>query len=124
MIQLRLITRPTLHTRIFDLNLRQLPKDLSKLVAMGVFEGKFPQWVYLIGYNTISALLWSLIFTRTALTVVADGPEGVYPAVRILLLFTQTMAALEVLHANLGKATLFSCQPPRLLPFKHVTHSC
>lgn len=78
---------------------------------MGVFEGRFPQWVYLIGYNTISALLWLLIFTRTALTVVADGPEGVYPAVRILLLFTQSMAVLDVLHATLGKASLFSYRP-------------
>lgn len=78
----------------------------SILVTMGVFEGRFPQWVYLIGYNTISALLWSLIFTRTALSVAADGPEGVYPAVRILLLFTQSMAFLEVLHATMGKISL------------------
>lgn len=78
---------------------------------MGIFEGRFPQWVYLIGYNAISALLWSLIFTRTALTVVADGPEGVYPAVRILLLFTQSMAVLDVLHASLGKGSLSTCRP-------------
>ncbi|KAJ4385811.1 hypothetical protein N0V93_010242 [Gnomoniopsis smithogilvyi] len=69
---------------------------------MGVFEGKFPQWAYLIGYNAISALLWSLVFTRTALTVLIDGPERVYPAVRVLVLFTQSMATLEVVHAILG----------------------
>lgn len=75
---------------------------------MGVFEGKFPQWIYLIGYNTISALLWSLIFTRTALTVLADGPESVYPAVRVLVPFTQSLAILEVVHAILGSYRLFS----------------
>lgn len=85
---------------------------------MGVFEGRFPQWVYLIGYNTISALLWSLIFMRTALTVAGDGPEGVYPTVRILLLFTQSMAVLEVMHATIGTIPLFPLAgPPFPFPY-------
>lgn len=74
---------------------------------MGVFEGKFPQWIYLIGYNTVSALLWSLVFTRTALTVLTDGPESVYSTVRVLVLFTQSMAFLEVFHAILGRNYVF-----------------
>lgn len=77
---------------------------------MGVFEGKFPQWVYLIGYNAVSALFWSLIFTRTALTVLTDGPDGVYPAVKPLVLFTQSMAVLEALHAVLGRQPWFSLE--------------
>lgn len=74
---------------------------------MGVFEGKFPQWAYLVSYNLVSALLWLFIFARTAQTVSTDGPEGVYPAVRTLVLSTQSMAVLEVLHAILGTRFLF-----------------
>lgn len=69
---------------------------------MSVFEGAFPQWAYLVGYNTISALLWLSIFVQTALTSLTDGLNETYPAVRVLVLFTQTLAALEILHAVTG----------------------
>lgn len=81
---------------------------------MSVFEGKFPQWVYLIAYNAIFALLWSFIFTQTAVTAITAGLDEVYPAVRLPVLFTQTAAFLEVLHAIIGKA------PPRLLGARMV----
>lgn len=67
---------------------------------MSVFEGAFPQWAYLVGYNTISALLWLSILVQTALTSFTDGLNQAYPAVRVLVLFTQTLAALEILHAK------------------------
>lgn len=69
---------------------------------MGIFEGKFPQWVYLIAYNTIFALLWALILAHTARTAVTDGLDHVYPAARAPVLVTQTAAFLEVLHALIG----------------------
>lgn len=76
---------------------------------MGVFEGVFPQWAYLIGYNTVSALLWSTIFAWTALIALTDGGlHEVYPAVRTLVLFTQTLAVLEILHAIIGRRITFS----------------
>lgn len=75
---------------------------------MGVLEGVFPQWAYLIGYNTVSALLWFTIFAWTTLISLTDGLDEVYPAVRTLVLFTQTLAVLEILHAIIGRQTCFS----------------
>lgn len=71
---------------------------------MSVFEGKFPQWAYLIGYNIISALLWAFIFSRTAVVALGNGLSEVYlhPSVRITVLITQSLAALDVLHAIIG----------------------
>lgn len=60
---------------------------------MGVFEGAFPVWAYLVGYNTLSALLWLSVLARTALA------SSHYPALRLLVLFTQTLAVLDVVHA-------------------------
>lgn len=76
---------------------------------MSVFEGAFPQWAYLIGYNTVSALLWLSIFGRTALTSFTHGFSDTYPAVRALVLFTQTLAALEIFHAITGKPASLFC---------------
>ncbi|PSS05243.1 tyrosine phosphatase-like protein [Coniella lustricola] len=69
---------------------------------MGVFEGAFPEWAYLIGYNTVSALLWLSISTWTALTAAVDGLDQVYASLRVVVLFTQTLAALEIVHAAIG----------------------
>ncbi|POS69456.1 hypothetical protein DHEL01_v212149 [Diaporthe helianthi] len=71
---------------------------------MGVFEGKFPQWAYLISYNTISALLWIFVFGRTAGLTLRSSLSQVYlfPSVRITVLLTQSLAALDVLNSILG----------------------
>ncbi|KUI63520.1 Very-long-chain (3R)-3-hydroxyacyl-CoA dehydratase hpo-8 [Cytospora mali] len=69
---------------------------------MGVFEGQFPQWVYLIGYNTISALLWAFVFSRAAVTALTNDLDEVYPALRIWVLFAQSFAALDILHSIIG----------------------
>lgn len=70
---------------------------------MGVFEGAFPAWAYLVGYNTLSALLWLSVLARTALASLSSdgGPSHAYhyPALRVLVLFTQTLAVLDVVHA-------------------------
>lgn len=79
---------------------------------MGVFEGKFPQWAYLIGYNTISALLWSFVFSRTAVAALNDGLDEVYPALRIWVLIAQSFAALDILHSVIGEMI----QPHRCRP--------
>lgn len=87
---------------------------------MGVFEGVFPQWAYLVGYNAVSALLWLAILARAVLTclLAADGPGAVYPAVRTMVLFTQTLAALEILHAAIGMCMYIyiNCTVCLLLP--------
>lgn len=69
-----------------------------------MFEGKFPQWAYLIGYNAISALLWAFIFGRTAAVALSNGLSEVYlyPSVRITTLLTQSLAALDILHSIIG----------------------
>ncbi|KAL2279634.1 hypothetical protein FJTKL_13319 [Diaporthe vaccinii] len=71
---------------------------------MGVFEGKFPQWAYLIGYNAISALLWTFIFGRTAAVALTNGLSEayLYPSVRITTLLTQSLAALDILLSIIG----------------------
>lgn len=69
---------------------------------MSVFEGAFPQWAYLIGYNTISALLWLGVFASTAVTTATAGGDQVYPALRLAVLSIQTLALLEIIHAITG----------------------
>lgn len=70
---------------------------------MGVFEGKFPQWAYLIGYNAISAILWDAAFSIAALVALTDGSDKVYPALRTAVLATQTLAVLDIVHCVTGK---------------------
>lgn len=79
-----------------------LLQTAARSIKMGVFEGAFPQWAYLVGYNTVSALLWLSILAWSALTATTAGPADVYPTVRVLLLSAQGLAALEILHALIG----------------------
>ena len=69
---------------------------------MGVLEGKFPQWAYLIGYNAISALLWAFVFSKTSATALTDGLGEVYPALRLWVWATQGLAALDIVHSIIG----------------------
>lgn len=69
---------------------------------MSVFEGAFAQWAYLVAYNAVSALLWLSLLVQTALASFTDGLHHTYAAVRALLIFTQTLAALEIFHAATG----------------------
>ena len=71
---------------------------------MSVFEGQFPQWAYLIGYNAISALLWTFVLGRTAAVALSSGLSEVYlfPSVRIMVLLTQSLAVLDIFHSTIG----------------------
>lgn len=65
-----------------------------------------PKRAYLVGYNGLSALLWSVVLGRTVATLAANGletgPALVYPAVGEWTKWTQTLAALEIVHSVLG----------------------
>lgn len=71
-----------------------------------------PKRAYLVAYNAISALLWSVVLGRTVATLAANGletgPTLVYPAVGEFTKWTQTLAALEIVHSVLG----MRCPPP------------
>ncbi|KAK2614764.1 hypothetical protein N8I77_001566 [Diaporthe amygdali] len=88
---------------------------------MGVFEGRFPQWAYLIGYNAVSALLWTFIFGRAAAVALSNGLSEVYlhPSVKIMVLFTQSLAALDILHSIIGLVNA-----PVLTSFVQVAGRC
>ena len=61
---------------------------------------------YLILYNSVSALLWVAVLSRTVGTIVGAGGKGGYLAVfdttGDLCKWTQTLAGMEVLHSLLG----------------------
>ncbi|KAF5024008.1 hypothetical protein F66182_3954 [Fusarium sp. NRRL 66182] len=57
---------------------------------------------YLILYNFISAVQWSVVLGRTVILLATHGPEYVYPGTGQYTKWTQTLAGLEVLHSLLG----------------------
>lgn len=65
-----------------------------------------PKRAYLVAYNALSALLWSVVLGRTVSTLASNGPDAgpalVYPAVGEWTKWTQTLAALEIVHSLLG----------------------
>lgn len=65
-----------------------------------------PKRAYLVAYNALSALLWSVVLGRTVATLAAHGletgPALVYPAVGEWTKWTQTLAGLEIVHSVLG----------------------
>ncbi|RDA89829.1 hypothetical protein CP533_6951 [Ophiocordyceps camponoti-saundersi (nom. inval.)] len=65
---------------------------------------------YLIIYNVSSAIAWSIVLVSVVKTYAVHGAESVYPAIGNWTRWTQTLAALEVLHSLLGivRAPLFT----------------
>ncbi|KAF2161324.1 hypothetical protein M409DRAFT_28361 [Zasmidium cellare ATCC 36951] len=65
---------------------------------------------YLILYNSVSALLWSVVLGRVVLILALHGYQAVYLGTGEFTKWTQTLAALEVLHAAIGlvRAPLFT----------------
>lgn len=57
---------------------------------------------YLILYNAISAMAWSVVLARTVSEYTQRGRLFVYPGVGEWTKWTQTMAGMEVLHSLLG----------------------
>lgn len=78
-----------------------------------------PKRAYLVAYNAASALLWSVVLGRTVATLAANGletgPALVYPAVGEWTKWTQTLAALEIVHSVLG---MLYPHPPHQRPRK------
>jgi len=58
--------------------------------------------LYLILYNFVSALLWSVILGRILLITTLFGYRSVHSGVADFTRWTQTLAALEILHAAVG----------------------
>lgn len=61
---------------------------------------------YLVAYNIVSALLWSTVLGRVVLILALHGYQAVFLGAGEFTKWTQTLAALEVLHAAIG--TTFS----------------
>ncbi|KAH0443539.1 protein tyrosine phosphatase-like protein [Colletotrichum camelliae] len=57
---------------------------------------------YLIFYNFVSAIAWSVVLGRTVALFTMRGPQFVFLGVGDWTRWTQTLAAMEVLHALLG----------------------
>lgn len=58
---------------------------------------------YLVLYNAVSALAWSVVLARTVAIASQQGTEYVYLGVGQWTKWTQTVAALEILHSLLGR---------------------
>lgn len=57
---------------------------------------------YLILYNSLSALLWSVVLGRVLLITSVHGWQSVFLGAGDFTKWTQTLAGLEVLHAATG----------------------
>ncbi|KAK3648996.1 hypothetical protein LTR56_007128 [Elasticomyces elasticus] len=58
--------------------------------------------LYLILYNFVSAILWSVVLGRTLLIAGLHGYGSVHDGVGEFTKWTQTLAALEIVHAAIG----------------------
>lgn len=66
-------------------------------------QSSSPRKQYLILYNFVSAILWTVVLGRVLLLVPFVGFGNVYGGVGRFAKFTQTLALLEVVHAATGK---------------------
>ncbi|KAF3902886.1 hypothetical protein AA313_de0208512 [Arthrobotrys entomopaga] len=57
---------------------------------------------YLVAYNTLSSVLWAVVLTRAILISARDGFDKVYDGVGEYTKWTQTLAAMEIVHALAG----------------------
>ncbi|KAF7189134.1 putative very-long-chain (3R)-3-hydroxyacyl-CoA dehydratase, partial [Pseudocercospora fuligena] len=69
-----------------------------------------PKTAYLILYNSISALLWTVVLGRVLLIASLHGYQSVFAGTANFTRWTQTLAGLEVVHAAIGlvRAPLFT----------------
>jgi len=58
--------------------------------------------LYLICYNAVSALLWSVVLGRVLLILTLHGYRSVHVGVGGWTKWTQTLAVLEIVHAAIG----------------------
>ncbi|RFU78036.1 kinase [Trichoderma arundinaceum] len=70
---------------------------------------------YLILCNAVSAAAWGLVLQGTVTTLVNSGPQNVFVTTGEWTKWTQTAAAMEILHSLFGKKPF---NPPNSLPNK------
>lgn len=61
---------------------------------------------YLILYNFLSAILWTVVLGRTVAVCVTRGPAFVVFSVGEWTRWTQTLAGMEVLHSLFGASPI------------------
>ena len=59
---------------------------------------------YLILYNFVSAVAWSVVLGRTLSVLALRGPLFTHIAVGDWTKWTQTLAGMEILHSMFGKS--------------------
>ena len=79
------------------------PWDLQK-PAQQKSKGKSsgPKNTYLVLYNFISATLWSAVLGEVMFIAALYGTDTVYAGIGQFVKWTQTLAALEVIHSLTG----------------------
>lgn len=65
-------------------------------------QSSSPRKQYLILYNFVSAILWTVVLGRVLLLIPFVGFGNVYGGVGKFAKLTQTLALLEVVHAATG----------------------
>ncbi|KAJ2550559.1 hypothetical protein EV175_004021 [Coemansia sp. RSA 1933] len=67
-------------------------------------EGSGVLKAYLVAYNAASFVGWAFVLAKTAMYVANNGTnlDGLFAQIGYLLIYVQTGAALEVLHALVG----------------------
>ena len=99
----------------------QVPKDLPPMSpsddlrtpARKPLRSSNPKTQYLILYNFVSAVLWTVVLGRVLLLVPLVGFGRVYAGVGQFTKWTQTLALLEVVHAAVG-TYIFKLSSPHL----------
>lgn len=66
---------------------------------------------YLIVYNALSAIAWGLVLQSTVLTLFESGPSIVYLTTGEFTKWTQTAAAMEIIHSLFGKPSTSLSKP-------------
>ena len=61
-----------------------------------------PRNLYLILYNSVSAISWSVVLGQVILTASSYGPKHVFEGVGEFTKWTQTLAVLEIVHSVIG----------------------
>lgn len=67
-------------------------------------QSSSPKTQYLILYNFVSAILWTIILGRVLILIPIVGFGGVYDGVGQFTKWTQTLALMEVVHSAVGES--------------------
>ena len=93
------------------------PSDERRTPARKPLRSSNPKTQYLILYNFVCAVLWTVVLGRVLLLVPLVGFGRVYAGVGHFTKWTQTLALLEVVHSAVGTFLHPLCVPNlRVLP--------